>query len=225
MLITRFGCRMMYTAMNLRPYLSPFPLALPSPLDSQEPPVPASTPQSPQPTYWFVALTYFNIVLPSFLPSLPSVLWERARNVKSQIRKIACSSFLKTRALEMGTIRVGRALGRPTALLPSFEEISASETSLSSSTGKMPPAPSAAFLGLSLIGNLDATYTRSAYPTFHLHTVTTASRQKPAGMLLLEHTFGKKLWLHLCWDENGFEEGSVQEFWQALEAGVREFMV
>jgi hypothetical protein len=54
--------------------------------------------------------------------------------------------------------------------------------------------------------------------------VTTASRQKAGGLLLLEHTFGKKLYLHLCWDENGFEEGHVEKFWEGLQEAVEEFL-
>jgi hypothetical protein len=43
-------------------------------------------------------------------------------------------------------------------------------------------------------------------------------------MLLLEHTFGGKLWLHLCWDEMGFEEGQVERFWEGLKVSVEEFL-
>jgi hypothetical protein len=43
-------------------------------------------------------------------------------------------------------------------------------------------------------------------------------------MLLLEHTFGGKLWLHLCWDEMGFEEGQVERFWEGLKGTVDEFL-
>ncbi|TFK35776.1 hypothetical protein BDQ12DRAFT_725811 [Crucibulum laeve] len=185
---------MMYTAMNLRPHLSAL---------------------HPTNTYWFIALTYFNIVLPAFLPETQEVFWHRARTVKNQIRNMIQSPFLKARALEMAKTRVARSRGE-NAQMPTLE---------TSTESSLPPAPSAALLGLSLIGNLDATYNRSSYPSFHLHSVTTASRQKAGGLLLLEHTFAKKLWLHLCWDENGFEEGHIEKFWAALREAVHELLM
>ncbi|KDR70713.1 hypothetical protein GALMADRAFT_271467 [Galerina marginata CBS 339.88] len=186
---------MMYTAINLRPYLST---------------------QHPTNTYWFVSLTYFNIVLPAFLPETQEVFWYRAVRVKDQIRKVVQSPFLKSRAVEMAKIRSARSRGE-TIQMPT---LAAEKSNLS-----LPPAPSAALLGLSLIGNLDVTYNRSSYPSFHLHSVTTASRQKAGGLLLLEHTFAKKLWLHLCWDENGFEEGHIEKLWTDLRDAVHEFLV
>jgi len=179
---------MMYTAINLRPHLS-----------------------DPVATYWYLALTYYNIVLPSFAPSSTAVFWHRARLVKAQTQCTINSPFLVSRALQMASTRASRARGLPQPLAP-IEAI-------------VPPAPSAALLGLSLIGNLDRTYTRASYPSsVQLHSVTTASRLKPGGMLLLEHTFGSKLWLHLCWDEMGFEEGQVERFWEVLKGTVEEFL-
>lgn len=188
--------RMLYTAINLRPHLSPHPAQ----------------------TYWFLALTYYTIVLPAFLPSSADVFWHRARQVKAQTRKTVSSPFLVSRALEMARTRAGRARGGASLPVPSLEEVTGVSATL-------PPAPSTALLGLSLIGNLDATYTRTAYPAFELMTVTTASRQKAGGMLLLEHTFGGRLWLHLCWDVNGFgAEGRVERFWEGLQGAVQEFL-
>lgn len=189
---------MMYTAVSLRPYLATLHTTS---------------------TYWFVALTYFNLVLPAFLPETQNVFWHRARTVKSQIRNMVQSSFLKSRALEMGKIRVARSRGQ-TVQLPDLSQVMA-PTPIS----PLPPGPSAALLGLSLIGNLDATYIRASYPSFHLQSVTTASRQKAGGLLLLEHTFANKLWLHLCWDENGFEEGMIESFWSSMQDAVREFLM
>jgi len=89
----------------------------------------------------------------------------------------------------------------------------------------IPPAPSVALMGLSPIGNLDRTFTRASYPSeVQLHSVTAASRLKPGGMLLVQYTFGNKLWLQLCWDEMGFEEAHMERFWEALTASVEEFL-
>ncbi|KAL0573471.1 hypothetical protein V5O48_008479 [Marasmius crinis-equi] len=191
---------MMYTAINLRPFLLPHPAS----------------------TYWFVALSYYNVVLPAYLPPTSSVFWLRAQTVKSQTRKIVQSPFLPARALDMARTRAARVQGKPNPTA-----VALPGPQLASLTGTLPqPAPpSACLIGLSLIGNLDATYARSSYPSITLHTVTTASRQKAGGLLLLEHTFGKKLWLHLCWDENGFQEGQIENFWKNLQDAVVDYLI
>ncbi|KAF8151295.1 hypothetical protein B0H34DRAFT_664769 [Crassisporium funariophilum] len=189
---------MMYTAINLRPYLSTL---------------------HPTDTYWFVALTYFNVILPAFLPETQGAFWQRARTVKKQMRNMVQSPFLKSRALEMAKFRVARSRGQ-NADIPNLAQALETSSELS-----LPPAPSASLFGLSLIGNLDATYNRASYPAFQLHSVTTASRQKPGGLLLLQHTFAKKLCLHLCWDQNGFEEGHIERFWSGLRDAVLQFLL
>lgn len=184
---------MMYTAANLRPHLSPIP--------SQ--------------TYWFLALTYFNIVLPAFPPAAPAAFWHRARLAKAQMARTTASPYLVARALQMAQTRGARARGdAPPA--PPLDPAAFAR-----------PAPSAALLGLSLIGNLDRTYVRAAYPpsaALELRSVTTASRLRAGGMLLLAHTFGEQLWVHLCWDAMGFEEGQVERFWGELKGAVEEYL-
>ncbi|KAJ3934045.1 MAG: hypothetical protein NXY57DRAFT_996212 [Lentinula lateritia] len=248
---------MMYTALNLRPYLTTHPSS----------------------TYWFLALTYFNVVLPSFVPGTIAAFWNRARSVKAQTRKVVQSPFLPSRAMTGARTRAARARGTlPTvstsnaaSVTDTADSLPASINDVQAASGsiKLPPAPSAALFGLSLIGNLDNIYTQSASysrkhisstsasaspsydthsspPTLPLpsidpgkhqteyihpiqmitiHTVTTASRQKPGGLLLLEHTFAKKLWLHLCWDVNGFEVGHIERFWECLEDAVGELLI
>ncbi|KDR67496.1 hypothetical protein GALMADRAFT_258083 [Galerina marginata CBS 339.88] len=186
---------MMYTAINLRPHLTGS--------------------LHPSNTYWFMALTYSNIVLPGFVPGTPQVFWHRARSVKHQLTRVIRSPLLKSRALEMAQMRVARSRGEVVDL-PTLDN--SSELSL-------PPAPSAALLGVSLPGNLDATYDRSSYPSFHLHSVTAASRMKAGGLLLIGHTFAKKLCLQLCWDENGFEEGHIERFWRGLQDAVHQSFI
>ena len=166
-------------------------------------------------TYWFLALTYYNIVLPSFPPATREVFWHRARLVKNQTGRVVQSQFLTPRALQMSDIRARRAQGLPDKLI-SFRR---------ASTVSLPPAPSTALVGLSLIGNLDGIYLRSLYPSFYLRSVTTASRQKEGGVLLLQHTFGGKLWLNLCWDRNGFRGGLIESFWEGLQGAVDEFLI
>ncbi|KAF8591917.1 hypothetical protein K439DRAFT_1643902 [Ramaria rubella] len=122
---------MMYSALNLRPYLAPSPS---------------------NPSYWFLAVGYFNVG-----PRLPPPL---------------------------------------VALKPD-----------DTPTLARTPPPSAALLGLSLLGNLDATYKHATYPRVVLHTLTTGSRQRVGAMLLFGYTFRGRLWLSLGYDEAGYEEG------------------
>ncbi|KAJ3995576.1 hypothetical protein F5050DRAFT_1573289 [Lentinula boryana] len=213
---------MMYTALNLRPYLTPHPSS----------------------TYWFLALTYFNVVLPSFVPATIAAFWKRSRSVKAQTRKVVQSPFLPSRAMIGAKKRAARVRSSSSVVDPvlSLPASINNVLQVTSGTVEFPPAPSAALFGLSLIGNLDNIYTQStsytrekSYNTISsapnriqiitIHTVTTASRQKPGGLLLLEHTFAKKLWLHLCWDVNGFEAGHIESFWECLEDAVEELLI
>ncbi|KAF5371529.1 hypothetical protein D9757_010361 [Collybiopsis confluens] len=360
---------MMYTALNLRPFLTPHP----------------------SPTYWFVALTYFNIVLPAFVPVTVAAFWNRVRRVKEQTRKVVGSPFLPGRAMKGAVERAERVRGggggagaeEPKSINDLLRR-DGHDTGTEGTEKLLPPAPSKALFGLSLIGNLDSIYKQEMYglypgnkegeeeegavvesalsssssvsaststppgtgttastttlsslspspsvyvsaasspqpglpyspplpadesfpgsdtaalsttmttmtmspasssllpssstaatspgshtsvtspttsvtfphststststsitsprpsaststtstsshlPKIHIQTVTTASRQKPGGFLLLSHTFDKKMWLHLCWDVNGFEEGHVEKFWECLGDAVEELVI
>ncbi|KAJ7227570.1 hypothetical protein C8J57DRAFT_1093051, partial [Mycena rebaudengoi] len=185
---------MLYTAANLRPHLAPQ----------------TSTSQ------WFLALTYFTISLPAFIPTTPAAVWHRARAAKTQMQRAVRSPLLTSRAL-LGA--ASRARRTPTS--SSF----APPNPIASSDLPTRPAASAALFGISLIGDLDRTYVRIAYgPGVHLRSVATASRLKPGGLLLLGHTFGGRLVLQLCWDSMGFAEHEVERFWAALPAAINEFL-
>lgn len=209
---------MVYSAINLRPYLSP---------------------HSSSSTPWFIALTYFNVVIPSFPPEqspktlTDKVFWSRAADIKSQIRRTTQSTFLLDRAKEMGRRRAWRA-GRPSAC-PSAAPVTLSigKKEGCREDAVLDPAPSNALLGLSLIGNLDSVYKgqyNSESSGFVLRNVTTASRLKPGGLLLLSHTFRGQLWFQLFFDVNGFQKNSdgkteVEEFWDAIGDAVDEYLL
>ncbi|KAG9082585.1 hypothetical protein FS749_006742, partial [Ceratobasidium sp. UAMH 11750] len=59
-------------------------------------------------------------------------------------------------------------------------------------SSKPKPAPSAALMGLSLLGNLDGVYKHASYGEIKLHTLTTGSRQRAGAMLLFGYTFAGK---------------------------------
>lgn len=210
----------MYSALNVRPLLL-----------------------KPPPSYWFLAVGYFNVVLPAFIPSGSSAsetFWHRARVAKDQSAKAAKNSMVIYRTHEMAKERGtrSRAWGKeddekangtwvaPPAPAPAVKA----------------PAPSNALIGLSLLGkpfpyvililseqhptgNLDAMYKHQDFSSVKMHTLTTGSRQRNGGMLLFGYTFVGKLWLSLGYDEEGFEMEPVRTFWKGVEQAVEEFLL
>ncbi|OJT08171.1 hypothetical protein TRAPUB_933 [Trametes pubescens] len=207
---------LMYSALNLRPYFS---VPRPAPRDS----------------YWFLAIGYFNVVLPGFLPSTPEAaeksFWLRARQAKEQSTCAAKSPLVASRTHEMAQERGARA------------RMWAKEDDEREAGTYVPPAPpavpaepresvypvrakssAAALIGLSLLGNLDGVYKHAAFPDAELHTLTTGSRQRQGAMLLFGYTFKGRLWISLGYDSNGFEEGVVERFWKEAMDCVDEFL-
>jgi hypothetical protein len=199
---------MMYTALNLRPYFAPRPT---------------------NDSYWFLAIGYFNVILPSFLPNagdLSPTMWHRARLAKEQSNYAAKNSMVITRSREMSRLRARNARawakedddkerGVPKVTSPPNSSVPLSSR---------PPVPSAVLIGLSLLGNLDGIYKHSTFPEIKLHTLTTGSRQRSGGMLLFAYTFAGRLWLSLGYDKNGFDTEVVEKFWDGVLGGVEEFL-
>lgn len=195
---------LMYSALNLRPYL----MASKALNDS----------------YWFLAIGYFNVVLPGFLPrsgSLAATFWHRARLAKAQSTDAAKNPMTVSRSREMARKRGQQA--RVWAKEDDNKE---------RGIWKAPPLvprkigpPSNALIGLSLLGNLDGIYKHSAFLDIKLETLTTGSRQRAGGMLLFGYTFVGKLWLSLGYDENGFEKDMVERFWDNVLNCTHEFLI
>lgn len=198
--------RMMYSALNLRPYL----------MDNT----------TLNDSYWYLAIGYFNVVLPAFFPSsgdLTSTFWHRAISAKIQSTHAAKNPLVISRSREMARERGERARawgkedddkvkGPWKAPVPSH---------------KPPPnkPPSTALLGLSLLGNLDATYKHGNFSDIRLHTLTTGSRQRSGGMLLFGYTFVGKLWISLGYDENGFDRDIVVKFWDNVLSSIDDLLL
>ncbi|KAF8600774.1 hypothetical protein BDV93DRAFT_259411 [Ceratobasidium sp. AG-I] len=79
-------------------------------------------------------------------------------------------------------------------------------------------------MGLSLLGNLDATYKHTSYGAIRLHSLTTGSLLTAGEMLLMSYTFAGRLWLCFGYDQNGFAEGVVEEFWKEVLGGADYFL-
>jgi len=192
---------MMYSALNLRPYFNVKPA---------------------NDSYWFLAVGYFNVMLPGFLPKeedLVKTFWHRARSAKTQSTRAAKSPMIVSRSQEMASERGKRA--RMWAKEDDEKENGTwvpppTPSTLKSSSN----VPSTALIGLSLLGNLDGIYKHGTFPDIQLHTLTTGSRQRQGGMLLFGYTFAGKLWISLGYDENGFEKIVVDSFWENVIACV-----
>ncbi|CDO72966.1 hypothetical protein BN946_scf185007.g20 [Trametes cinnabarina] len=206
---------LMYSALNLRPYFTVKPAA-------------------PWNSYWHLAIGYFNVILPTFLPSgtdAERTFWLRARQAKEQSMRAAKSPLVASRTHEMARERGERA--RAWAKEDDEREQGtwvAPAAPIPSTSPREPVFPvrakasSAALIGLSLLGNLDGIYKHASFPDADLHTLTTGSRQRHGAMLLFGYTFKRRLWISLGYDANGFEEGVVDRFWKEALDCVDEFL-
>lgn len=199
----------MYSALNLRPYMAKSPAS-----------------------YWFLAVGYFNVMLPTFLPRTISdaqTFWHRACLSKEQCARAAKNPMAVYRTHEMAKKRgaQARAWGKEDdqkangtwVLTP---PVTPQEAAFPAPL--LPKPPSNALIGLSLLGNLDGIYKHQDFKSIKMHTLTTGSRQRNGGMLLFGYTFVGKLWLSLGYDEEGFEKETVSKFWNGLESAVDEFL-
>jgi hypothetical protein len=177
-------------------------------------------------SYWYLAIGYFNVVLPAFLPAsgdISATFWHRARSAKAQSTNTAKSPLTVSRSREMARERGERAR----AWAKEDDDKERGVWKAPPPTLKKPSErpPSSALIGLSLLGNLDGIYKHSAFSDIQLHTLTTGSRQRPGGMLLFGYTFVGKLWLSLGYDENGFDKDIVDTFWINLLSCAEEFLI
>lgn len=201
-----FSRRMMYSALNLRPYLREN--------------------MSLNDSYWYLAIGYFNVILPGFLPrsgDLASTFWHRARSAKQQSTHAAKNPMTVSRSREMARERGKRARAWAKEDDDRERGVWISPPPLANKPTEKPP--SNALIGLSLLGNLDGIYKHSTFPDINFHTLTTGSRQRSGGMLLFGYTFVGKLWLSLGYDENGFDKDVVERFWSNVLSCTDEFLI
>ncbi|KIJ33989.1 hypothetical protein M422DRAFT_233571 [Sphaerobolus stellatus SS14] len=201
---------MMYSALNLRPYLPPPPRSL-SPLAS---------------SYWFLAIGYFNVVLPSFSNDSSRLVWHRARLAKKQCLAAAKTRLLLSRTNYMAEERGNRekvfaALDDGLHLPPASVTLPPTPASTPdpTQTSMSRTLPSTALLGLSLLGNLDSMYKHSLYPSITLHTSTGGSRQRKGGLLVFGCTFAGKLGMSLGYDEGAYK-AEVGAWWDEVRKEI-----
>ena len=196
----------MYSALNLRPYMYKSPAS-----------------------YWFLAVGYFNVVLPAFLPRTSSdaqTFWHRSRQSKDQSTRAArnCMAVYRTHEMAQKRGAQARAWGKEDDQKANGTWVPTPPQTPTATLALAPKAPSNALIGLSLLGNLDGIYKHQDFDSIKMHTLTTGSRQRNGAMLLFGYTFVGKLWLSLGHDEEGFEKETVNKFWSELQAAVGEFL-
>lgn len=211
---------MFYTAINLRQYLPEL---------------------KPPASFLSLAVAYFNIVLPSFLPSSASpesVFWSRCRTVKTQCRRYLMSPMLISRTQQMSKERGKRAkaFARKDTLLATTSHVRAAPRSVLQTTApfSLPSKPqqttsgappSIVLLGLSQLNNIDAIYNEKLYPSIEIMHMAGGTRKGNGGILMFSRTFRGCLHLSLGWDSHGFQEGIVEDFWGQVLGCVDEFLV
>ncbi|KAJ7145201.1 hypothetical protein C8R43DRAFT_1013201 [Mycena crocata] len=181
-------------------------------------------------SYWFLAIGYFNIILPTFIPSnrseedMEKIFWLRAHSAKNQSMRAAKNRLVLSRSYEMACRR-----GKLARLWACEDD----KKAYGACKAPRPPVvpndvankpPSVALMGLSLLGDLDRIYNHPAFPDIQLHTLTTGSRQRAGGMLLFGYTFVRKLWISLGYDEAGFDSDTVELFWKNVLITVDTFL-
>lgn len=200
---------MMYSALNLRPYLA--------------------ANKALHDSYWFLAIGYFNIILPTFIPSesneIFSTFWYRARSAKKQSIAAAKNPMAIPRSREMARERGSRARVWAKQDDDKARGISAPSQTPVIKDVKPNAPPSVALMGLSLLGNLDGIYKHASFPAIKLHTLTTGSRQRSGGMLLFGYTFADKLWISFGYDENGFDRQTIKIFWNNVLDIVNKILI
>lgn len=208
---------MIYTAVNLRPYLGTAPVSA---------------------SHAFTALGYLNIILPTFVPKSEkssttprrdeevAAFWHRARSTKAQKKKNVMSELLfgRTQAIFRERGRRAKAWAREDDGFVSRLPAPPTPPTPSSSTS-LPPAPSAALLGLTLLGSLDAIFVPSSYPLIRIKRVICDTRKNKGGMLAFVWTLGGALTVQLTWDAKAFEHGDVETFWQHVGDVVRDILL
>ncbi|KAF9504241.1 hypothetical protein BS47DRAFT_1355452 [Hydnum rufescens UP504] len=188
---------MMYTAVNLRPYSSNERVALPG-------------------SYFFLSLTYFNV------PQQKKYLKSPMLIGRTQTMNLERGARSRVWAKEDDDILAGvSTTPSPPAVAvapkPDPTPTPTAPAAASAPPWSLPPPPTMALVGLTLLGDLDDIYPAAAYPDFEFGRIASFTRKTKGKMLLLAHTFRGKFFIQLG--------GLVEEFWARILNGVDEFLL
>lgn len=214
----------MYSALSLRSSL-------------HAPPAPSL---SRPPSDFHLALGYYNVVMPSIAPNarIPAqTFWRRAHEVEQQAKETLKSPLLVGRCLLESRERMDRA-----ARWAVIDDLAASRSSslpaggqpqkaVSSSTPKLQFGVASTnanvpFLGISNIGNLDPLYAHDVFaPHIEIQSLSTGTRQRKGGALLLTWILRGQLYLNFAYDSNGFDYDVMDKFRRGIAVTMDEFLL
>ena len=228
---------LMYTAVNLRPLVSEHAYEeaqrrVQEEKDRRGVKVP--------PSHAFLALGYFNVMLPGELPSsatsflsssrgekgmlspqaiIEKYFWDCARSAKKQASEAVRSPNLLSRTVLMGIERANRSVN---FAMEDDGYVSRPKLAPSASTSGKPkqsPPPAQALIGFSLLGSIDTLYHYDTYPLITPTLCRTSTRKAYGGLLFFCYSFRGALYVVLGWDELGFSEEDEER-----RVGVRAFL-
>ncbi|KAF8317106.1 hypothetical protein DL93DRAFT_2226469 [Clavulina sp. PMI_390] len=186
-----------------------------------------------QPDPAYVALGYFNVQLSDGVQPKDDMaaindFWARAREAKRQTAEAIGSPHMIARNVLMSEERGARSVRfameddgyvpRPrwAAGLPTRAASTNASPSLPSSPPLPKPAPipapiikaapAAALMGLSLMGNVDATWSYHLYPTITPTLCHCGTRKAYGGSLVIVWSCREALYVNFGWDEKAFPE-------------------
>ncbi|KAJ6588654.1 hypothetical protein B0H19DRAFT_1248278 [Mycena capillaripes] len=199
---------LMYTAIGLRRYLKP---------------------TSPLQSYMSLALEYYNVMLPTFLPADADphkMFWARAREAQRQMFKYSHSPLMLQRAMVTNATRGERA--KAWARIDDETDGALPPTPRAAPPPPPPgpkPVQSVALLGLSQSGDADAIYRTEKYPLIKLIDAVGGARRAPGGLSFYTRKFLGKFHMSLLWDAAPFAPGLIEEFWGYLVDGMHEYVL
>jgi hypothetical protein len=239
------GPILMYTAVNLRPLLAEHAHEEARRKVREEK---ARGGVKVQPSHGFVALGYFNVMLPGELPSSPTSFssssrggknalslraivekdfWDRARSAKKQVSEAIRLPNLLSRTVLMGIERANRSVNfaMEDDGYVSRPQPASSPAPISGKPDAGPRPAAQALMGFSLPGSIDTLYHYDAYPLITPTLCRTSTRKAYGGLLLFSYSFRGALYVSLGWDELGFvqEEGEHDSDEERC-VGVRAFL-
>ncbi|EPQ60425.1 hypothetical protein GLOTRDRAFT_15015, partial [Gloeophyllum trabeum ATCC 11539] len=195
---------MVYSAMSLRPYLKP------AQADVSD---------------LFLAVGYFNVILPCFIPAncdQSRLFWHRARTARDQCVRTVKHPMRSSRSRELARKRAD--LARAWAIAEDTRHDPSSDRRDPPAVPSAQPDAPRALLGISLLGNLNSFKDHAKAPLFDLRMLTPGVRQRSGGMLLFSHTFADKLWITMNWDKLGYDPEVVDTFWKGVLSGIDDFL-
>ncbi|KAJ7712907.1 hypothetical protein DFH07DRAFT_400696 [Mycena maculata] len=183
-------------------------------------------PLAPLSSYTSLALTYCNIVLPSFIPRSVdprAMFWLRARSAQSQMSIFCRSPLISARSHIMSAKRGLRA--KAFAKQDDEDDGMPQQKPIQAPSPGASTVPSVALMGISFLGDLDQIYRTDRYPSAQLVNSFGQVRKAPGGIMLFTQMLHGEFSVALGWDVAAFPPGVIEEFLDNFADSVREYIL